>query len=63
MYIYTYIYKYVYIYRVFPTGGMGEVPPPAKNLLISPFKSQFNPTKQMKASFLVVVIPPIPFLV
>ena len=26
----------VLIFRVFPTGGMGEVPPPAKNLPILP---------------------------
>ena len=36
MYLYNiYIYIYIYIYRVFPTGWMGESPPPAKNLLIS----------------------------
>ena len=59
------------LYRVFPTVGMGEVPPSTKNFLIHPLptkilfpptKSQFNPIKKIKTLFLAVVIAPVPFL-
>ena len=56
MYIYIYIYLYIYIYtiysvtqkvpksyRVFPTGGMGGVPSPAKTLLIPPAPGKIPP--------------------
>ena len=56
---------YIYIYRVFRTGGMGGIPPPAKNVLIPPFpphQKSVQPNKKIKMSFLVAVIPPVPFL-
>ena len=54
----------------FPYWRDGGVPQPTKNLLIHPLhtkflfpptKSQFNPIKKIKASFLAVVIAPVPF--
>ena len=62
--VYIYIYIYIYIYRFFPTGRMGGVPPPAKNLLIppsAPHQKSIQHNKKIKTSFLVVVIPPVPF--
>ena len=63
---------YIYnIYRVFPTGGMGGVPPPAKNLLIPllptkflfpPHQKSIQPNKKIKTSFLAVAIAPVPIL-
>ena len=36
--------------RVFPTGGMGGVPPPDKNLLIPPYLEKFLPHHQNSIS-------------
>ena len=63
--------NHVYIYKIFPTGVMGEYPPPGKNLLILllPTKILFPPhqrsiqsNRKVKTSFLAVVIAPVPFL-
>ena len=66
MHIYIYIkHISIYIYRVFPNVGMGGIPPPAKNVLILPFpphQKSVQPNKKIKMSFLVAVIPPVPFL-
>ena len=62
---------YIYKYRIFPTGAMGESPPPAKHLLILPLptnvlfpphQKSIQPNRKMKTSFLAVVIAPVPFL-
>ena len=45
--------------------GWGGIPPPAKNVLILPFpphQKSVQPNKKIKMSFLVAVIPPVPFL-
>ena len=57
-------------YRVFPTGRMGGVPPTSQkfghhlppNFYSLLTKSQFNPIKKLKTSFLAVVIATVPFL-
>ena len=57
-------------YRVFPTGRMGGVPPTSQkfghhlppNFYSLLTKSQFNPIKKIKTSFLAVVIATVPFL-
>ena len=66
--IYIYIYTYIHTYRIFPTEGMGGVPPTAKNLVIPapnfyslPIKSQFNPIKK-RTSFSAVIIAPVLFI-
>ena len=46
-------------HRVFPTGGMGEVPPKDKNLLISPtgkFSPIDSPTKFLSPHQMTIVI-------
>ena len=63
--------RIIYIYRVFPTGGMGESPPPPHqskissspssppNIYFLPTKSQFNPIEKIKTLFLAVVVAPV----
>ena len=47
----------------FPYWGMGRVvPPPVKNLLIPPTKSQSSSYNPIKTAFLAVVNAPAPFL-
>ena len=62
--------NHVYVYKIFPTGVMGEYPPPAKHLLIlpiptkilfSPHQRSIQPNRNVKTSFLAVVIAPVPF--
>ena len=55
--IILWVYKcWVLLLRVFPTGGMGAVPPPAKNLLIHPLNhlEKFHTSRlplQLKVNF------------
>ena len=56
------IYIYIYIQGFPYWGDGGSPPPPAKNLLIPPLKKSIQPNKKIKTSFLVIVIPPVPFL-
>ena len=56
------------LYRVFPTGGMGESPHQTNSahlphqIFIPSHQKSIQPNKKIKTSFLVVVIAPIPFL-